>query len=87
MIALRTITADSAGEANGAGGGIFGPRARPDHSCSHPAFTPERDLYAEGAKERLRPPQAPGERPRAFCPTCTCRELFASALRTQTQEI
>jgi hypothetical protein len=46
LIAPRTITANSTGEANGADDGIFGPRAHPDHSCSHPAFTPERDFDA-----------------------------------------
>jgi hypothetical protein len=48
----------------------------------HPALTPERDLDAQGAEKRLRPPQAPGERPRAFCPWGATRELVSSSLGT-----
>ena len=83
-LAPGAIAARSADDADGADG-IFGACAHPDHSGPHPAFTPECDLDAQGAEERLRPPQAPGERPRAFCPWGATRELVASSLGTQTQ--
>ena len=52
-----------------------------------PAFTRERDLDAQRAEERLRPPQSTGERPRIFCPCCAPRDVIASTLRTQTQKV
>src|SRR5262249_7145364 len=53
-LALGAIAAWDADDADGADG-IFGACAHPDHSGAHPAFTPEGDLDAQGAQERLRP--------------------------------
>ncbi len=83
-LALRAVAARSADDADGADG-IFGACANPDHSGPHPAFTPERDLDAQGAEEGLCPTQLTGERPRAFCPWGATRELVSSDLGTQTQ--
>jgi hypothetical protein len=47
------LAARSADDADGADG-VFGACAHPDHSRPYPAFTPERDLDAQGAEEGLR---------------------------------
>jgi len=76
----------STDDADGADG-IFSTRAHPDHSRPCPAFTRERDLDAQRPEERLRPSQQTGERPRIFCPCRAARDVSASTLRTQTQEV
>jgi hypothetical protein len=55
LIAVRAIPAGGTDDADGADG-IFSARAHPDHSRPQPAFTGERDLDAQCAEERLRPP-------------------------------
>jgi len=52
-----------------------------------PAFTGECYLDAQRPQERLRPPQSAGERPRIFGPHSAPRDVIASTLRTQTQEV
>jgi hypothetical protein len=86
LIASRPITAGSTDDADGADG-IFSTRAHSDHSGPCPAFTRERDLDAQRPEECLRPPQPTGERPRIFCPCCAGRDVSASTLPTQTQEV
>jgi hypothetical protein len=53
---VRAVTAGGTDDTDGADG-IFITRAHPDHSRPRPAFTQKRDLDAQCAEERLRPPQ------------------------------
>src|SRR5271166_4266776 len=83
--ACRAIPANRTDHAD-ATDGLSRSRTHPDHSCPGPAFARERDLDAQGAQERLRPPQSTGQRPRISGPRWPSRGLVRT-LRTQTPEL
>ena len=78
--------ADVTDDADGTDG-AFNSGAHPNHPRPCSAFARERDLDAQRPQERLRPPQSTGERPRVFRPSRSPRDVVASTLHAQLQEV